>query len=71
MDDIELAVENGKMAPKLDPKEQRQAELANLDILISQITNQVSAAGDGGGTLRQIKDFNMFLERAAVALEGR
>ncbi|KAI1426783.1 hypothetical protein F5Y12DRAFT_258190 [Xylaria sp. FL1777] len=71
MDDIELAIENGKMAPELNPKEQRMAELANLDILISQITNQVSAAGEGGGTLKQIKDFNMFLERAAIALEGR
>ncbi len=71
MDDIELAIENGKLAPELNPKEQKMAELANLDILISQITNQVSAVGDGGGTLRQIKDFNMFLERAAIALEGR
>ncbi|KAI1368296.1 hypothetical protein F5Y08DRAFT_296278 [Xylaria arbuscula] len=71
MDDIELAVENGKMAPELSPKEQRAAELANLDMLIAQITNQVSAAGDGGGTLKQIQDFNMFLERAAIALEGR
>lgn len=71
MDDIELAVENGKMAPELNPKERRTAELANLDLLISQITNQVGLAGDGGGALRQIKDFNMFLERAAMALEGR
>ncbi|KAI1282746.1 hypothetical protein F5Y07DRAFT_350780 [Xylaria sp. FL0933] len=71
MDDIELAIENGKMAPELNPKEQRMAELANLDILIAQITNQVSAAGEGGGALRQIKEFNMFLERAAIALEGR
>ncbi|KAI1355363.1 hypothetical protein F5Y01DRAFT_270183 [Xylaria sp. FL0043] len=71
MDDIELAIENGKMAPELNPKEQRTAELANLDILIAQVTNQVSAAGEGGGALRQIKEFNMFLERAAIALEGR
>lgn len=71
MDDIELAVENGKMAPELNPKARRTAELANLDLLISQITNQVGLAGDGGGALRQIKDFNMFLERAAMALEGR
>ncbi|KAI0877683.1 hypothetical protein GGS24DRAFT_92920 [Hypoxylon argillaceum] len=71
MDDIELAIENGKMAPELGPKEQKMAELANLDLLISQITNQVSVAGDGGGALRQIKDFNMVLERAAIALESR
>ncbi|KAI1752787.1 hypothetical protein F4782DRAFT_500025 [Xylaria castorea] len=71
MDDIELAVENGKMAPELNPKEQKRAGLANLDLLISQIANQVSVTGEGGGTLKQIKDFNMFLERVAVALEGR
>ncbi|KAI1132681.1 hypothetical protein F5Y10DRAFT_230529 [Nemania abortiva] len=71
MDDIELAIENGKMAPELGPKEEKMAELANLDLLISQITNQVSVTGDGGGALKQIRDFNMFLERAAIALEGR
>ncbi|KAI0109069.1 hypothetical protein GGR51DRAFT_105223 [Nemania sp. FL0031] len=71
MDDIELAIENGRMAPELGPREEKMAELANLDLLISQITNQVSVTGDGGGALKQIKDFNMFLERAAVALEGR
>ncbi|RYC62394.1 hypothetical protein CHU98_g3818 [Xylaria longipes] len=71
MDDIELAIENGRMAPELNPKEQKRAELANLDLLISQITNQVSVTGEGGGTLKQIKDFNLFLERVAVALEGR
>ncbi|KAI0443211.1 hypothetical protein F4803DRAFT_550312 [Xylaria telfairii] len=71
MDDIELAVENGRMAPELNPKEQKRAGLANLDVLISQITNQVSVRGEGGGTLKQIKDFNLFLERVAVALEGR
>ncbi|GAP84389.1 putative AT hook domain-containing protein [Rosellinia necatrix] len=71
MDDVELAIENGKMAPELNSKERKMAELANLDLLISQITNQVSAVGEAGGALKQIKDFNMFLERAAIALEGR
>jgi len=71
MDDIELAIENGKAAPELSAKEQRRAELANLDLLISQVGNQVSARGEGGGALKQIRDFNMFLERAAAVLEGR
>jgi hypothetical protein len=71
MDDIELAIESGRMVPELNAKEQKVAELANLDLLISQIANQISVAGDGGGALRQIRDFNAFLERAAVALEGR
>ncbi|KAI1809877.1 hypothetical protein GGS20DRAFT_569997 [Poronia punctata] len=71
MDDIELAIENGRAAPEPNAKEHKKAELANLDLLISQIGNQVTATGYGGGALKQIKDFNMFLERAALALEGR
>ncbi|KAI0594759.1 hypothetical protein F4775DRAFT_415942 [Biscogniauxia sp. FL1348] len=71
MDDIELAIENGKSAPDLNPKEQKVAELANLELLISQVAGQASDVGDGGGNLKQIKDFNAFLERAAAALEGR
>ncbi|KAI6081566.1 hypothetical protein F4821DRAFT_249019 [Hypoxylon rubiginosum] len=71
MDDIELAMENGKSAPDLNPKEQKMAELANLELLISRVASQASTAGDGGGNLKQIKDFNAFLERAAAALERR
>ncbi|KAI8626671.1 hypothetical protein F5Y19DRAFT_478331 [Xylariaceae sp. FL1651] len=71
MDDVELAIENGKAAPELNTKEEKNAGLANLDLLISQIASQVSATGDRGGILKQIKDFNAFLERAAIALEGR
>ncbi|KAI5918330.1 hypothetical protein F4810DRAFT_595357 [Camillea tinctor] len=71
MDDIELAIENGKQAPELNPKEQKVAEIANLELLISKVAGQASDVGDGGGNLKQIKDFNAFLERAAAALEGR
>ncbi|KAI1378735.1 hypothetical protein F4677DRAFT_411867 [Hypoxylon crocopeplum] len=71
MDDIELAIENGKSAPELNLKERKTAELANLELLIDKVASQASAASDGGGSLRQIKDFNAFLERAATALERR
>ncbi|GKT41763.1 uncharacterized protein ColSpa_01944 [Colletotrichum spaethianum] len=71
MHDIDLAVERGRAAPELDPAEKKTAELANLEILISRITDQACTQSDTGGTLKQIKDFNAFLERAAVALEGR
>ncbi|KAI1081955.1 hypothetical protein F5B20DRAFT_40839 [Whalleya microplaca] len=72
MDDIELAIENGRSAPDLSPSEQKQAELANLELLISTVAGQAGLVGDGGGgNLKQIKDFNAFLERAAVALEAR
>ncbi|KAI2622574.1 hypothetical protein GGR54DRAFT_599070 [Hypoxylon sp. NC1633] len=71
MDDIDLAIENGKSAPDLHSKEQKTAELANLELLIDRVAGQASSASDGGGSLKQIKDFNAFLERAAAALERR
>ncbi|EXF85447.1 AT hook domain-containing protein [Colletotrichum fioriniae PJ7] len=71
MHDIDLAVERGRAAPELSPAEKKTAELANLEILISRITDQACTRSDTGGTLKQVKDFNAFLERAAVALEGR
>ncbi|KAJ0162251.1 hypothetical protein CTA2_4857 [Colletotrichum tanaceti] len=71
MHDIDLAVERGRAASELDPAEKKTAELANLEILISRITDQACTQSGAGGTLKQIKDFNAFLERAAVALESR
>jgi hypothetical protein len=41
------------------------------DYLLRRVANHVSNKGDSGGMLRQIKQFNAFLERAALALEGR
>lgn len=71
MHDIDLAVERGRAAPELAPADKKTAELANLEILISRITDQACTQSGTGGTLKQIKDFNAFLERAAVALESR
>ncbi|KAI0882112.1 uncharacterized protein GGS22DRAFT_195892 [Annulohypoxylon maeteangense] len=71
MDDIELAIENGRSAPDLNPKAQKAAELANLELLISRVVGQASVASDGGGNLKQIKDFNALLERTAAVLERR
>ncbi|KAK6949466.1 hypothetical protein Daesc_009546 [Daldinia eschscholtzii] len=71
MDDIELAIENGKSAPSLNPKEKKAAELSNLELLISRVAGQASDGSGSGGSLQQIKDFNAFLERTAAALERR
>ncbi|KAF9875694.1 AT hook domain-containing protein [Colletotrichum karsti] len=71
MHDIDLAVERGRAAPELGPAEKKTAELANLELMISRITDQACTKSDTGGTFKQIKDFNAFLERAAVALENR
>ncbi|KAH6991239.1 hypothetical protein BKA56DRAFT_227565 [Ilyonectria sp. MPI-CAGE-AT-0026] len=71
MHDVDLAIERGRDAPELSRAEQKQAELANLELLVPQISDQVSSASATGGLLQQVKDFNAFLERAAVALESR
>ncbi|KAK3694588.1 hypothetical protein B0T22DRAFT_452860 [Podospora appendiculata] len=71
MYDIDLAVERGQAAPELTPAEQKKADLASLELLISRVSDQVCTRSDGGGTLKQIRDFNAFLERAATALEAR
>ncbi|KAG7292951.1 hypothetical protein NEMBOFW57_002996 [Staphylotrichum longicolle] len=71
MHDIDLAVEKGQAAPELSPAEQKKADLANLELLISRVADQASSRSQAGGTLKQIKEFNAFLERAAAVLEGR
>ncbi|MEJ2459841.1 MAG: hypothetical protein P8Y58_17565 [Novosphingobium sp.] len=71
MHDIDLAVERGQAAPALSAAEQKKAGLANLELLVSRVADQACSRSDGGGTLKQIKDFNAFLERAAAVLESR
>jgi hypothetical protein len=45
--------------------------MSGIELLLTRMAGQVSKKSDSGGMLRQIKDFNAFLERAALALEGR
>jgi hypothetical protein len=71
MHDVDLAVEKGLAAGPLDAKEEGRANLANLEFLIGSVAEQACSKSMQGGTLKQIKDFNAFLERAAAALEGR
>lgn len=71
MRDMDKAVTQGREAPELPPKARKEAELANLELMVAQVTDQVSSTSAGGGMLSQIQDFNAFLERAAVALESR
>jgi len=71
MHDIDLVVEKGQVATELSATEQKQADLANLELLVSRIADQVGPKSDGGGTLKQIKEFNAFLERTAGVLEHR
>ncbi|KAG5929105.1 hypothetical protein E4U42_007139 [Claviceps africana] len=71
MHDIDLAVAQGREAPELSQAAERTAELGNLDLVLAQISDQVSSASSTGGLLQQVRDFNAFLERAANALESR
>ena len=71
MDDLDLAVEQGKEAPELSRAAKKQADLANLELLIARVSDQASSASSTGGMLHQVADFNAFLERAALALESR
>lgn len=70
MHDIDLAVEQGREAPELPPNAEREADLGNLDLILAQLSDQVSSTSSTGGLLQQVQDFNAFLERAVAALES-
>ncbi|KAG5917070.1 hypothetical protein E4U61_003039 [Claviceps capensis] len=71
MHDIDLVVQQGREAPELSQAAERTAELGNLDLVLAQISDQVSSISSTGGLLQQVRDFNAFLKRAANALESR
>ncbi len=64
--DIELAIDLGKTS-QLDGKD----DMIGTELLLKRVADEVSNKGDVGGILKQIKEFNAFLERAALALESR
>lgn len=70
MHDIDLAVEKGRETPELSPDAEKEADLGNLDLVLAQISDQVSSSSSTGGLLQQVQDFNAFLERAVAALES-
>jgi hypothetical protein len=64
--DIELATDLGRSAQINDTQEKTGTE-----VLLKRVADQVSNKSDSGGILKQIKEFNAFLERAALVLESR
>lgn len=66
--DIELAVERGKAN---DENEEGEGQMVGLEMLLKEVAGKASSKSDEGGMLKQIKEFNVFLERAALALENR
>lgn len=71
MHDIDMAVDQGREAADLSARARKEAELGNLELIISQVAENASSSGPTGGLLHQIQDFNAFLERAATVLESR
>jgi len=68
--DIEMAIEMGK-SNQTSAEINHSTDLAGTELLIKRVAGEVSNKGDSGGILKQIKDFNAFLERAALALEAK
>ena len=66
MHDIELAIDLGKSSEANDA-----GEMTGTEVLLKRVADQVSNKSDSGGILKQIKEFNAFLERAALVLESR
>jgi hypothetical protein len=64
--EIELAVDRGRSA-----RSAKAATMSGPEVLLKRIASKVSNKSDSGGILKQIKDFNSFLERAALALESK
>ena len=48
-----------------------QVHMKGTELLLKRISSEVSNKSDTGGILKQIKSFNAFLERTALALETR
>jgi hypothetical protein len=65
-----MAIEMGNSkdhAPEVD----ESPDMVGTELLVKRVAGEVSNKGDSGGLLRKIKEFNAFLERAALALEAR
>ncbi|KAH8899357.1 hypothetical protein GQ53DRAFT_836411 [Thozetella sp. PMI_491] len=71
MHDIDMAIEKGQTAAEPTRAQKKEAELANLELLVSQVTDQACSRSASGGVYRQLKDFNDFLERTAEILERK
>ncbi|KAJ6782388.1 hypothetical protein PWT90_08022 [Aphanocladium album] len=71
MHDIDMAVDQGREAAELSSRVRKEAELGNLELVISQLAENASSHGPTGGLLHQIQEFNALLERTATVLESR
>lgn len=68
--DIEMAIEMGK-SNQTSANIDHSTDLVGMELLIKRVAGEVSVQGHSGGILKEIKEFNAFLERAALALEAK
>lgn len=66
---MELAIDSGR-SQAAKPKD-NSGKMAGIELMLKRVASQISNKGDTGGFLKQIKEFNGFLERAASALASR
>ncbi|KAJ2893464.1 hypothetical protein MKZ38_008672 [Zalerion maritima] len=71
MHNVDLALEAGNQADELTSAQKKVADLNNLELMIEMVVDEASSKSRSGGALKQIREFNAFLERAAGALERR
>ncbi|KAM3083923.1 hypothetical protein ACMFMG_001971 [Clarireedia jacksonii] len=64
--DIELALDRGRGS-----SDATDDGKPNIEVMLKRVAAEASSKTDSGGILKQIKAFNAFMERAALALEGR
>jgi hypothetical protein len=64
--DIELAIDLGRSS-----QTDIAGEMTGTEVLLKRVADEVSNKSDSGGILKRIKEFNAFLERAALVLESR
>jgi len=65
-----MAVDLGKTTEPHEAHDDTN-DLIATELLLKRVAGEVSNMGDSGGLLRQLKEFNTFLERTALALEAR
>ena len=70
MHDIELALERSKQQHPHDSV-RGTTEKAGIELVLKRVAGEVSNKSDSGGILKEVKEFNAFLERAALALETK
>jgi len=69
--DIELAVDFGRNLESNEGHKPEDEEIPSIEHFLKRVASEASHKGDLGGIMNQVREFNAFLERAALALETK